>query len=65
MEKLSLITVKVSDWDKTPNDSRLEFNIKGNNINNYVMNSIRRTILNDIPIYAFDNILFVFYHRSR
>lgn len=56
MEKVFLIIVKVTNWDKTTNDSRLEFNIKGNNINNYVVNSIRRTILNDIPIYAFDNI---------
>ena len=36
-------------------NSCLEFNISGENINNSIMNALRRTVYTSIPIYAFDN----------
>jgi len=56
MEKISTVNLKVLEWDKEINNSRLEFNIKGKNLNYIVMNTLRRTILSDVPIYAFDKI---------
>ena len=56
MQKLDSITTKKLSWDKTPLDSRLEFNIKGKNITYTILNSLRRTIQSDIPIYAFTKI---------
>ena len=35
-------------------NSCLEFNISGSDINNSIMNALRRTIYTSIPIYAFD-----------
>lgn len=56
MEKISTINLKVLEWDKEINNSRLEFNIKGKNLNYVVINTLRRTIFSDVPIYAFDKI---------
>ena len=39
-------------------DSRLEFNIIGNDINYVIINTIRRVILTDIPTYAFTEFKF-------
>jgi DNA-directed RNA polymerase alpha subunit len=48
------ITLKQLSWDKTMFESRLEFELTG--INHTIVNTYRRVILSDIPIYAFDNI---------
>ena len=47
--------VKISNvsQDNTKGSSRLEFDINGTDINYTVLNTLRRTILTDIPIYAF------------
>lgn len=54
--KVSTINIKKKSWDKSFLNSRLEFNISGNNINEVFLNSIRRTIFTNIPIYSFNNI---------
>ena len=56
MEKISKVSLKVVEWDKEINNSRLEFQIKGENLNYVVLNTLRRTIFSDVPIYAFDKI---------
>ena len=56
MEKVSSIKLKKNDWDKELTNSRLEFNITGKNLNYVVINTLRRVILSNIPIYAFDKI---------
>ena len=56
MLKISPIVTKKLSWDKTHLDSRLEWNIKGKNITHTILNSLRRTIQTDIPIYAFNKI---------
>ncbi len=56
MQKLDDIKIKLIDYQNELGDSRLEFKIMGKSINYVVMNTIRRTIFSDIPIYAFDNI---------
>ena len=56
MEKISNVNLKVLDWDKEMNNSRLELNLKGKNLNYVVLNTLRRTIFSDVPIYAFDKI---------
>ena len=55
MEKLTDITYEVIKYDKDLGSSILELKIEGNNINYIIINTIRRTILSDIPIYAFSN----------
>jgi DNA-directed RNA polymerase subunit L len=54
--KTSTIKLKKKSWDKEVLNSRLEFNISGNNINEVYLNSIRRTVFSDIPIYVYDDI---------
>ena len=44
MQKISKIDMKVLEWDKTNQDSRLEVNIKGKNINHVIINSLKRTV---------------------
>ena len=56
MEKISKVSLKIVEWDKEINNSRLEFQIKGKNLNYVVLNTLRRTIFSDVPIYAFDKI---------
>ena len=53
MEKITDIKYKLVDYDSSYGSTRLELNIKGDNINHVILNTIRRTILTDIPIYAF------------
>ena len=47
--------VKISNvlYDDTKGSSRLEFDINGSEIDYTVVNTLRRTILTDVPIYAF------------
>ena len=53
---ISNIKLKKTSWDKDFLNSRLEFNISGKNINEVFLNSIRRTIFTNVPIYVFNNI---------
>jgi DNA-directed RNA polymerase subunit L len=53
MEKIQNIDYSVKDYDKTYGNTRLELNVKGQNIDYVVMNTIRRSILSYIPNYAF------------
>jgi DNA-directed RNA polymerase subunit L len=52
--------VKITDisYDKEKGSSRLEFDIEGPEIDYVIMNSIKRTIQSDIPIYAFSEFNF-------
>ena len=54
MIKINKVNVKVIDKQTQVGNSRLEFKISGDNINYIVINTIRRVILSDIPIYAFN-----------
>lgn len=54
MQKVEKVNVKLINRDKTLGESRLEFKLDGTNIDYIVANTIRRTILADIPIYAFN-----------
>jgi len=58
MEKISDITYKVINKDDTQGSSRYEIKIKGKNINHVVINTIRRSILTYIPVYAFNEFNF-------
>lgn len=58
MIKINKVNVKVIDKQTQVGNSRLEFKISGDNINYIVINTIRRVILSDIPIYAFNEFKF-------
>jgi len=58
MIKIDKINIKLIQQINNAGDSSLEFNIKGNNINYVIVNTLRRTIFSDIPIYAFDKFKF-------
>ena len=58
MEKINDIDYEIIKYNKDLGNSILELKIKGNNINYIIINTIRRTILSDIPIYAFNNFNF-------
>jgi DNA-directed RNA polymerase subunit L len=53
MEKINNIKYKLVEYDTSYGSTRLEIHIQGDNINHIILNTIRRTILTDIPIYAF------------
>lgn len=54
MQKVDKIKINILNHDKTLGTSRLEFKIAGSNLDYIVMNTLRRTIMSDVPIYAFD-----------
>jgi len=58
MRKVSDIKSKKILEEKELGNSRFEFKISGNDINYVVMNTLRRVIFADIPIYAFDRFSF-------
>ena len=58
MDKISKINIKLISNDSEIGNSRLEFNLSGANIDYIVANTIRRTILSDIPIYTFNEFKF-------
>jgi DNA-directed RNA polymerase subunit L len=58
MEKITDIEYKVLNYDSTIGNTRLELKFKGKDINYIVMNTLRRVILSDIPIYAFTDFNF-------
>jgi DNA-directed RNA polymerase subunit L len=51
---MSKLSIKQISWDKDNMSSRLEFDIKG--VNHTIVNTFRRIILTNIPIYSFNNI---------
>jgi len=58
MLKLEKNNVKLINYNHEIGNNILEFKISGPNINYIVVNTIRRTILSDIPIYAFNQFKF-------
>jgi len=58
MDKISKIEYNVIEYREEMFNSVLKFNIKGNNINYIIINTIRRIILTNIPIYSFTNFNF-------
>ena len=58
MEKLSDIKYKLINYNEDQGNSRFEVNLKGKNINYIIVNTIRRSILTYIPIYAFSEFNF-------
>jgi DNA-directed RNA polymerase II subunit RPB11 len=58
MQKINKINLKVISQENGLGSSRLEFKISGSDINYIVANTIRRTIMSDIPIYAFNEFNF-------
>ena len=55
MEKVSNIKLKTISHDKTLGVSRLDFKLSGKNIDNVIVNTLRRVAMTDIPIYAYKN----------
>jgi len=53
MNKIQNIDYNVISYDKTYGNTRIEIDIKGQNIDYVVLNTLRRTILSQIPNYAF------------
>uniref|UniRef100_A0A6C0J6X1 DNA-directed RNA polymerase RpoA/D/Rpb3-type domain-containing protein n=1 Tax=viral metagenome TaxID=1070528 RepID=A0A6C0J6X1_9ZZZZ len=53
---MSNIQVKKILWDQDKLNSRLEINLKGPDIDNVIVNTLRRITLTSIPIYAFTEI---------
>ena len=47
------IKYNVLNYDSTHGNTRLELSIKGDDINYVILNTLRRTIMTNIPIYAF------------
>ena len=58
MQKIVDIDYEVIRYNEELGNSILELKIKGKNINCIIINTIRRTILSDIPIYAFSDFNF-------
>jgi DNA-directed RNA polymerase subunit L len=58
MQKISKISYKVTENNKEIGNSRLDFKISGDNIDYVIMNTIRRVIFSEIPIYAFTDFKF-------
>lgn len=54
MSKTKSIAISKKFEDKDLGFSRLELNLKGSDINHIIVNSIKRIIQTDIPIYAFN-----------
>jgi len=54
METIKDITINYTDSNKEMFDSFLKLSIKGNDIDNTVVNTIRRVSLTNVPIYAFN-----------
>ena len=59
MNKVEQITIKKKLYEQDHMNTRLELNIKGQDIDHVVVNTIRRVCLTDIPIYIFNKFHFV------
>jgi DNA-directed RNA polymerase subunit L len=53
-----MLTLKNVLHDKTKGSSRLEFDITGKEVNYVIINTLRRMVLSDIPIYAYSEFIF-------
>lgn len=53
-----MVNIKNVSFDKTVGSSRLEFDINGSEIDNVIVNTLRRTVLTDVPIYAYTDFKF-------
>ena len=53
-----MVNLKNVSYDKTHGSSRLEFELSGPEVNHVLVNTLRRTILTNIPIYAFTDFKF-------
>jgi len=58
MQKIDKIHIQTINHDKTVGNSRLELKLTSKSIDYVVINTLRRTVLTDIPIYAFTNFKF-------
>ena len=58
MENIDKIQVSLVKYDKTYGNTYYEFNVKGNNIDYIVVNTLRRTIMSFVPIFAFTEFTF-------
>lgn len=58
MEKIDKIKLNTVNYDETLGNSRLEFKLSSKSIDYVFINTLRRTIFNDIPIYAFTKFKF-------
>ena len=58
MEIEKKININLIEYINELGNSRLEFKISGKNIDYIIVNTLRRTILSDIPIYAFSEFKF-------
>ena len=54
MIKIDKINISLIDKNDDISSSNLDFKISGNNIDYIIVNTLRRTIFSDIPIYAFN-----------
>ena len=55
MNKVKSIQISKLEEEKKLGFSMLKLNIKGDNINHIIVNSIKRIIQSDIPVYSFNN----------
>ena len=53
-----MLSIKNVSQDNTKGFSRLEFDITGKDVNHVIVNALRRTVLSEIPIYAFTEFIF-------
>jgi DNA-directed RNA polymerase subunit L len=58
MLKITNINLKVLNNDTELGNSRMEFKLSSANMDYVIINTIRRTIMSDIPIYAFGDFAF-------
>ena len=58
MQKIDKFKINIINHDKTVGSSRLELNMTGKSLDYTIMNTLRRTIFTDIPIYAFTTFKF-------
>ena len=69
MDKITKINLSKIVYNNEINNSKLEFNISGNNINDIVMNTLRRVAFESVPIFAFNEFNFdkntSIYHNTK
>jgi len=58
MNKVNKVNIKILTQENEQGNSSLSFKISGPNIDYVVVNTLRRVIMADIPIYAFDDFKF-------
>ena len=58
MNSIQKVNIKKILYDDSPGSSRLEFSIKGENINFIIVNTIRRATFKYIPIFSYTNYKF-------